>query len=168
MSSSIERTVRLAATDLIFSEIVYFLGEEILMKRKCTCRQTFELPWWWSCLNASQASRLAATILKAAQMFQMFTGEDYSWCSTYKSNSMIFFLFVWIKYLLNTLFFKSTVYGYLLWYYLQIWSSRTIFTRTFQYDLGVSFRNQKPHFRFTCFLLAYTIKWKIQNSFSIS
>ena len=109
------------------------------MKRKYTCRQTFELPWWWSCLNA--------TILKAAQMFQMFTGEDYSWCSAYRSHmtiSMIFFLFVWIKYLLNTLFFKSTVYGYLLWYYLQIWSSRTIFTRTFQYGLEVSFRNQKP------------------------
>ena len=82
--------------------------------------------------------------------------------------SLIFFFLFELNTVFSILYFKSNVSTLsLCCIILKIWLSGTIFTRTFQYDLWVPFSNQKPHFRFTCFLLAYTIKWKIQNSFSI-
>ena len=83
----------------------------------------------------------------------------YSWCSTYGSHLtilLIFFLFVWIKYLT---FYISKVL------FLRSLNSGTIFTRTFQYGLRVPFWNQKLHFRFTCFYLLAPLNGSFKTSF---
>ena len=89
--------------------------------------------------------------------------EQYSWCSTYGPHltiSVIFFLFVWIKYFTFYISKRTVSMLSISCIILQIWFSGTIFTRTFQYFTGtfqyglrVPFWNQNLHFRFTCFYL---------------
>ena len=46
-------------------------ARKIQIKRKCTCRQSFELPWWRkqdTILNAPLDSRLAGTVFNIAQL----------------------------------------------------------------------------------------------------
>ena len=96
----------------------------------------------------------------------------YSWCSTYGSHLtilLIFFLFVWIKYFTFYISKRTVSMLSISCIILQIW----FLERNNIYEI-VSMRRQgsilnpKAPFPVHLLLFACTIKWKFQDSFSIT